>query len=119
MRVRAQDANGDYTIGQGNANFLINSAAAVGQLVLTGLRLMQGEWFLDQTIGTPWLQDVIGPGATRKPFYDLAIQNQILNTVGVTGIVSYSSTLNAVQRNLTVNATINTQFGPTTVSVVL
>jgi hypothetical protein len=114
MRVRAQTASGDYTFGQGRANFLINSAAAVAQLVLTGLRLLEGEWFLDVTVGTPWLQRVIGKGT--KQFYDLAIQNQILSTRGVISIDSYSSSLNAKTRHLTLEASITTQFGPATVS---
>lgn len=111
MRVRAQDSDGDYTFGRGGENFIVNSPAAVAQLVLTGLRLLKGEWFLDKTVGMPWLQDVIGVGT--KPFYDLAIQNQILNTVGVTGIASYSSTLDPVKRGLSVTAVVDTQFGAT------
>jgi hypothetical protein len=119
MRVRAQDANSDFSFGRGAANFLVNSPAAVAQLVLTGLELLQGEWFLDKTAGMPWTQSVVGTGT--KPLYDLAIQNQILNTQGVTGIENYSSSLDPVARKLTIPNTvvINTLFGsinlPTTV----
>jgi hypothetical protein len=120
MRVRAQTATGDSTFGQGIANFFVNSAAAVAQLILTGLRLLEGEWFLDKTVGMPWLQKVIGPGAKVKPFYDLVIQNQILNTVGVVGIASYSSNLNTQTRQLTISqTTVNTQFGQVTLSNVV
>lgn len=118
MRVRAQDANGDYTFGRGLGNFLVNSPAAVAQLVQTRLLLMQGEWFLDKTAGMPWATQVIGTGT--KPFYDVAIQNEILNTVGVTSIANYSSVLNAAKRSLVVTATVVTQFGaaqPITVPV--
>jgi hypothetical protein len=119
MRVRAQDANGDMTFGRGASNFLVNSPAAVAQLVLTGLGLLRGEWFLDKTAGMPWTQSVIGTGT--KPLYDLAIQSQILNTQGVTGIENYSSSLDPVTRKLTIpnSVVIDTQFGrinlPTTV----
>jgi hypothetical protein len=119
MRVRAQDANGDYTFGQGSANFLVNSPQAVQQLVLTGLRLFQREFFLNTSAGMPWFQDVIGSGKQR--LYDSAIQNQILGTIGVTAIAAYSSSLNAVTRQLTVSATIQTQFStaPVTISTSL
>lgn len=112
MRVRAQSASGDYTFGQGAANFLANSPAMVGQSVMTRLRLWEGEWFLDVTEGTPWAQKILG--TNTKPLYDLAIQQRVLETAGVTGISSYSS--NVSGRTLTVTATIDTLFGSTTVS---
>jgi hypothetical protein len=100
------------TFGRGSANFLVNSPAAVAQLVQTGLGLIRGTWFLDLFAGMPWLTNVIGYGT--KPLYDLAIQNQILNTQGVTGIENYSSVFDPVKRSLTIpnTVTINTQFGP-------
>jgi hypothetical protein len=109
MRYRALDANGDYSGGRGSGNFLINSPACVAQSVLTRLKLWQGQWFLDVTEGTPWLQSILGK--TTKQAYDLAIRARVLATNGVTGIASYSSTLNTVTRALTVTMTIDTQFG--------
>jgi hypothetical protein len=117
MRCRSQDANGDYQFGRGQSNFLVNSPALVAQLILNRLKLMQGEWFLDKTIGTPWTQSIVGSGT--KPLYDLAIQNQILNTQGVTDIENYSSSLDPVARKLNVTATVNTQFGQTAISTVI
>jgi hypothetical protein len=117
MRYRALDANGDYSGGRGGGNFLINSPACVAQSVLTRLRLWQGEWFLDITEGTPWLQQVLGKFS--KPIYDLAIKTRVLGTQGVTGIVNYSSTRDDVTRKLTVQMTINTQFGQAEIATVL
>jgi len=113
MRVRALDANGDMTFGRGSANFLVNSPQAVAQLVQTGLGLFQKTWFLDVTVGMPWLSAVIGYGT--KAIYDLAIQNQILSTQGMTSIDNYSSSLDPVTRRLTIpnTVTLNTQFGST------
>lgn len=100
MRYRALDANGDYTFGQGGANFLANSPACVAQSVNTHLGLWQGTWFLDKTAGMPWLQDVIGKNT--GPLYDIAIQQYILETPGVSQIIGYSSNLDRVTRKLTV-----------------
>jgi hypothetical protein len=94
MRFRALDANGDYSGGRGQGNFLINSPACVAQSVLTRLKLWQGQWFLDLTEGTPWLQQILGK--TSKQAYDLAIRARVLGTQGVTAITSYSSTLDTV-----------------------
>ena len=117
MRYRALSPSGDYTFGQGQANFLINSPAAVAQSVMTRLKLWLGEWFLDNTEGTPWLTEVLGTGT--KPLYDMAIRSRVLQTPGVTGITNYSSSLDPKSRNLSVNMTINTQYGAAPVAVVL
>lgn len=109
MRVRALTPTGDMRFGQGQANLLINSPAAVAQCVLTRLKLWTTEWFLDTTAGTPWSTDVLGTGTTSR--YDEAIRLRILRTIGVTGIVSYSSEVDRRTRALSVSATISTQFG--------
>jgi hypothetical protein len=109
------DANGDYSFGNGGANFLVNSAATVAQSVLTRLRLWTGEWFLDVTEGTPYMQKVLGSGT--KALYDLAIQQRVLATNGVTGILKYASAL--AGRNLSVAVTVSTQFGPVDLQTVL
>ena len=114
MRYRALDVNGDYTFGQSLANFLIDSPAAVAQAVMTRLDLATGEWFLDNTEGTPYSTQILGHGTNN--LYDLAIQNRILGTPGVTGITDYSSNRDPVTRALVVGATVNTQYGQTTIS---
>ena len=111
MKYRALDANGDMTFGQGSQNFLVDSPVAVAQLVKTRLGLFQGEWFLDVTEGMPWATQVLG--AHTNATYDLAIQECILDTEGVTEIVSYSSVRNPVTRALTVTVTLNTAYGAT------
>lgn len=110
MLYRAMDANGDYQLGV----FLNNTPAAVGQAVLTRLRLWRGEWFLDITDGTPYIQDILGFNTS----YDLEIQSIILNTPGVSGISGYSSSVNS-QRRLSVNCTVDTVYGSLPVDVVL
>lgn len=117
MRYRALDADGDYTFGQGQANFLQNSPSCVAQSVLTRLRLWQGEWFLDKTEGTPWLQQVLG--RNTQPVYDLAIRTRVLQTAGVKSIDAYSSSLDAATRSLTVTMTITTIYGSIDIATVL
>lgn len=114
MRYRKLDANGDYVLGTGN-EFLVNSPAAVAQAVLTRLRLRQGEWFLDTAAGMPWAEILDKFGAN----YDALIKEQILNTVGVTAITDYSSTFDDVTRKLSVSVSINTAYGPTTLTTTL
>ncbi len=114
MRYRTLDANGDYTFGQNGANFLIDSSAAVAQAIQTRLLLQVGEWFLDQTAGTPYSTDILGAGTESTR--DLAVQTVILETQGVTEIVDYASYLNPSTRLFTVAATVNTLYGQTTIT---
>lgn len=86
MRYRAQTPSGDFTFGSSQKNFLIDSPSAVAQAVLTTLLLIYGEWYLDTTAGTPYLQGVMG--YESRDTADATIQTQIL---GVTAIVSPSS----------------------------
>lgn len=117
MRVRALTASGDFSFGNGRANFLVDTPAAVAQEVLTTLLLFQGEWFLDITAGVPWFTQVAGVGTI--PLYDQTIKDAILNVQGVTGIVNYSSSLNRTMRVLSVSVTIDTLFGATQVQAQL
>lgn len=114
MRYRALDANGDMQFGNGASNFLVNSPAAVGQAVLTRLKLLTGEWFLDVTEGTPYATQILGKNTSAT--YDTAIRSRILGTQGVSGIASYSSSLNPTTRALSITATIDTIYGQATIS---
>lgn len=115
MRYRALDLNGDYTFGRGRSEFLENTPEAVAQAVQTRLRLITGEWFLDQEEGTPYPTKILGYNTATT--FDQAIQERILGTAGVDRIVSYSSVVE--NRNLTVTATISTIYGPVNFTQVL
>lgn len=114
MRYRKLTADGDYTFGAGIKSFFIDDAEAVGQAVKTRLLLITGEWFLDDTEGTPYPTQILGKN--KRPTYDNAIRQRILGTQGVTSIENYFSSLDA-DRKLTVSATVNTIYGPVVVEV--
>jgi hypothetical protein len=109
------DVNGDYSFGDGPGEFLVDTPATVAQAIQTRLLLWQGEWFLDSTVGTPYYSQILG--YNTEAAYDGAIQAVILNTLGVNSITSYSSSVNPVTRSLIVNATVDTIYGPTEVTV--
>lgn len=115
MRYRTLSPNRDFIFGQGAAEFLVDSPAAVAQAVHTRLRLSKGEWFLDTTDGTPYATEILGAGT--QSLYDSAIKGRVLGTPGVTSIDAYSSSLDQ-NRALLVTMTISTQYGPATLSQV-
>lgn len=118
MRYRALSVpDRDYTFGQAQANFLVNSPAAVAQSVLTRLLLFTGEWFLNLAEGMPWSISVLGKGT--KALYDQAIQQRVLATQNVLSIDAYASSLDDTTRSLSVEMTITTSFGQVNVQVIL
>lgn len=108
MRYRTLSPTGDYVFGQGLGEFLVNTPEAVAQAVQTRLRLAQGEWFLDKLEGTPYATQILGHGTLD--IYDQAIKERILETTGVTALISYASVLDA-DRKLTVSCEIETLYG--------
>ncbi|MGY2438549.1 hypothetical protein [Pseudomonas sp. SDO52101_S400] len=114
MRYRKLDANGDYTFGHQQADFLRDSPEAVAQAISTRLKLDQGEWFLDKTEGMPWSSEVLGERtvATR----DSAVQKRILGTQGVVQLDSYDSGLDPDTRKFTPTAEVTTVYGQATIN---
>lgn len=114
MRYRQETEDGDYSFGQGDNTWLINSPEAVAQAIKTRFELWRGQWFLDTTEGTPWMQSVLGK---QKPdVYNLAIRQRILDTQGVSSITSFSTTANTTTRRVEFTATVETIYGSTTVT---
>lgn len=58
MRVSGLTAGGDWQLGKGRASYLTRSAA-IQQNVVTRLRSLTEDWFLDTSAGLPWY-DLLG-----------------------------------------------------------
>ena len=115
MRVRQLDQKGDMAFGAGSQNYFIDSAQGVAQVAKTRLMLWLGQWFLNQSDGTPWYEDVLG--FNTQNLRDAAIRARLAGTPGVTAILAYQSQLNQQTRAFTVEATLATIYGQTTVTV--
>jgi len=109
MRYRQLTPDWDFKMGHGTADYLINSPETVLQAVMTRLKLLVGEWFNDTADGTAWKTDVFGKYTQKK--YDITIRRRILKTQGVTAIAEYKSTYDSENRNLLIEALIDTIYG--------
>lgn len=114
VRYRREDDDGDYTFGQGDDTWLVNSPEAVAQAIKTRFLLWYGQWSLDTTEGTPWIQSVLGK--QRPETYNLAIRQRILETQGVSSITVFNTTVDGRTRRVTFTATVETIYGTTTVT---
>lgn len=113
MRYRKQDDASDYSFGAGLNNFHIDNPEAIAQAIDTRLKLWMGEWFADTSDGTGWSQAILGKQS--KNLYELTLRQRVLETIGVTSIESFQSSLDENIRKLTVSMTVNTIYGQTTV----
>lgn len=117
MRYRRLGDDGDMTFGSQQADFLRNTPETVAQAVVTRLKLWLGEWFIDQSEGTPYQQAALGK-RTRASI-EPAIRSRILETEGVTSIDQFDLSIDPDERKVTINATISTAYGPAVVQGVL
>lgn len=111
MRYRKLDVDGDMLFGNQQGDMLRDTPETVAQAVITRLRLWLGEWFIDQTDGTPYQQAVLGKYTSQT--IEPAMRSRILDTQGVTAITAFEALFNPDSRAVTVNATISTIYGET------
>ena len=117
MRYRKLDNDGDFSAGHGTADFFVDQPEAVGQSVLTRLRLWTGEWFLNTDEGTPYREQVLG--AHRRQSAGPAIRMRVASTEGVTSVNDFAVEYDGDARALTVTATVDTVYGETKIEGVI
>lgn len=88
------DASGDLAMP--------TDAEAVGLHVKDRLETHQGEWFLDNTAGVPWLSQILGKGYDPA-LAEAVVKAEILDTDMVTEITSFSVGFDKGSRGLIIN----------------
>ena len=88
---------------------LTDMSDEVAQNVRIRLQTYEGEWFLDTELGVPWFQQILGKKDTAVA--NLLIRQEISNTNGVSGIVSFNPLFNHLTRSLSIYSKIRTVYG--------
>ena len=88
----------------------VDGAERVRQQVEFRLSLFRGEWFLDSEFGTPYLESILGKQITINAAL-AAIKSQIRQVDGVKSITEFSYQLDRKTRLLTINCTLQTDYG--------
>lgn len=83
MATRRIDKNGDWTFGQGRANYTVRSEE-IRQNVITRLKSFQNDWFLDVQAEIDWLS-ILGNKNNRSVILR-EVERVTLATVGVKSI---------------------------------
>lgn len=118
LRVRRLDKNHDMTWGKGSANYA-TTAESTAQRLVSGIREILGEWFLDTGAGVPWWQPEdsdVQPilGGRRDPSYaEAVLKTKILSIDGIDSISAFSLSIESATRKMSVQVTIVTVDGDT------
>lgn len=115
MRYRKLSPSGDYTFGNGQADFYRDVPEAVGQACETRLTLWLGEWFLDITVGTLYLQGILGKHSIELA--NVTVQQRALGTQGLSDLTNFVSAIDPDSREYSVQFSIDTIYGPTLVQI--
>lgn len=88
-----------------------NGTQPVLQDIIQRLSFFLGEWFLDNTVGIPWYQQILIKNPDQSKV-DALFLNTILGTPGVLQVNSYSFLVNSANRILTVKFNALSTSGP-------
>ncbi len=105
------------SLNSSNDLYLLNGRIAalqdgneVLQHVRTRLLTYQAEWFLDTSVGVPYLQRILIKPANLSATESI-IKSEILQTPGVDSLSAFGLEFNKTTRTLNINFTARTTFG--------
>lgn len=109
-RTRRLDSNGNPVI---SGKVWIYDIEAVAQTIDTRLKLFAGEYWRDVTDGTPWIDKILTKNNRTNTLQSKIsiLKERILQTSGVISILEWTTDFNYTSRNLSVIATVLTEFG--------
>lgn len=90
----------DIEIIDGKLSLIDTKDELIVQLVKIRLSTYQGEWYLDNTMGVPYYQSILKKGV-EKVLVDSIFRRVISETLGVDRIVTFKSTVNDYEYNMT------------------
>jgi hypothetical protein len=107
MIIRNLDKNGDWTFGSGKADY-IDGNAAIELNIRTRLYSWVGDCFFDTAAGIDWYNRL--GSKNQRALLELDLRRIILQSYGVTGIVTFSSNLDSITRRFSAQYSIDTIY---------
>lgn len=94
--------NGDFV--------LVRDLDEILQSLHIRLNMLIGNWFLDNRIGVDYFGKILKKGATKQEI-ERELKRVIRETVGVTGILSFTLKTDTAIRKLSVSFVVSTIYG--------
>lgn len=82
----------DISIEDGNFKLLDDEAKVAQQTLKINLLFFEGEWFLDNTYGIPYFQEILGK-VSNTNLVDTIIQETVRESYNIDRITSFSSSI--------------------------
>ncbi len=95
---------------ENNDLILIDGAERIAQQILITLRFFYGEWFLDLTDGTPYLEEILVKTPNLAHVRQI-ISEKILSVEGVDSLDSLTLDYDVQKRNLVIEYETSTSYG--------
>lgn len=105
MIINDLDANHDWRFGNGKGDYIAGNEA-IGLNIETRILSWLNDCFFDQGAGIDWLNRL--GSKNQQTLLELDLRRIILQSFGVTGIVTFSSSL--IDRNFSASYSIDTIF---------
>lgn len=102
-------AYGDLVLENGDIQ-LAEGQAACAVAIVCAARTCLGEYFLDQSLGVPYWDELLGRKDPTSGF-EIALQNVILAVPGVVALLAWSATRDTRQRRLNLSFAAQTTAG--------
>ncbi len=110
-----QESN-DLIISNNELKFTTTQPEEVRQRLGVRLRTFQNEWFIDQSFGIPYLQQIISQ-SRRKEEVDVLLVSEIRSEDGVQAVTDFRSDWDRYSRVYSFDADLVTTNGPVNVAI--
>ena len=114
----AADINTSDIVLQNGDIMMIDDAARIAQQILITLRFWLGEWFLNTTEGTPYLEYILVKQPNMAHIRQI-LTEQIQSVEGVKAVTNMELTFDQRERHLLVEYTADTDYGLVTDKAIL
>jgi hypothetical protein len=105
MIFRNLDEGGDWTFGKGKNDY-VDQNSAIGINIKTRILSWVGDCFFDTEAGIDWINRL--GSKNQRELLELDLRNLILQSEGVTGILSFST--NLIGRDFTADYSVQTVY---------
>lgn len=105
-------ATGDLALSDAGDFYLVESQRATAQHLWVRLRLIRGEWFLDQREGVPYFDDILVAGPDLNVI-EATYRQTILATPGIEAITHFALNFDRRARSLSLVFEARTSDGST------
>jgi len=89
----------------------------IDQRLRGALRLFRGEWFLDQSLGVPYFEKILGLKGVSMTIVEQAFRDELKRQPDVLRVDAFEATLDKVTRRLTVEFVAATTDGTVPITV--